>query len=139
MAAAVRYEPDIFLCLKVSGISTSPSNMDFQKLAGATLDYYSDFLQARHNDNLHKINLSVRNTKFEAGIPEKDYNVYVEWDISVGFNDASKAPSKKDLCESMVSEIDLFSFLKDYIRELPGTPFENSVGLYTEQLNSLLE
>lgn len=132
----IKHRADIFLCLVINNLEEEPSNAHYQRLASATMDFYSDFLEGLHGTNLQKVEVAVKETKFRAGIPEEKYNIYVRWDIAVGFMDATKAPTKVEFCEALVNDIDMFAYLKDSIRTLTGTPFEDAIGLYTEQIKA---
>lgn len=130
---------DIFLALTIED-KPEPTREEYDKLAKVTQSFYTRFLSKRYGkDTFQSIQVSVRTTKYKSGIPEAKYNIYVEWDIKAYFNKTTgKAPHRVEFCSALASEIDMFVLLKDKVREIKNTPFENSVAIYTEQTTSLL-
>ena len=118
-----------------------PTPAEYDMLAKATQSHYTKFLSKKYGkDTFERIVVSVRDTKFNAGIPESKYNVYAAWDVKAYFNATNgKAPDRLQFCSALVSEIDMFVYLKDKVRGIRKTPFENAVAIYTEQVNSVLE
>ena len=139
----IEFWAEIFVSLSIQNAAPAePTRPEYEQLAKTTQSFYSRFLAKRYGkDTFKRITVSVRNTKYNAGIPEPHFNVYVEWDICAQFVDSKtgKAPDRLAFCAALASEIDMMALLLDIIRRHPKTPFENAVAIYTEQVNSIKE
>ena len=134
---AIEHEADIALALTIED-KPEPSPSEYNKLAEVTKSFYKDFLSTRYGDDTVKdLTVSVRDAKYNAGIPEAKYNVYVELGVKAQFDkETGKAPCREGLSKTLVSELDTFELLKDYVREIKETPFENSVAIYTKSMSA---
>lgn len=124
----------VFVALSIPD-EPEPTPAQYDKLAEASQAYYAEFLENHYGkDSFERVVVSLRATKFNSGIPEPKYHVYVEWDLHAFFR--IKAPNRRQFCQALVSDIDMFVFLKDKVRGIKETPFENAVAIYTEQVNT---
>jgi hypothetical protein len=119
----------------VSDCSTEPSKSNYDKLTKAAQEFYTWHLTNIYGANLQSVTAAVHYKEFDTGKVDPKYNIYVEWDIEATFKDAATAPDRHKLCESLI-RLDLMKMLVDYIRTIKATPFQDSIAIFTQQVNS---
>ena len=125
---------DIYVALKVED-DAEPTSKDYEKLAKMTELIYSSFLSKKYGkDIFHAIRINPHVTKFNAGLPDPKYNVYVEWNIQASFekSKAEQVPDRAEFCHALASGIEPIELLQKY-RRIKNTPFESAVSIFSMQ------
>lgn len=137
---------EVYTALIVKDCETEPTMAEYQRLAEVTEKYFTRYLKREYKTLFYDVQVSVKKTKFNGGIPSPDYNVYVEWDVKARFHDGmgslrdssshlnstSKIPSDFQLLRAIVNSLDM-AYL-DKISNLKKTPFGRSRGIFMEEV-----
>jgi predicted RNase H-related nuclease YkuK (DUF458 family)/phosphatidylserine decarboxylase len=127
---------DVFVALTIPGVNSNPSANDYSLLAEKTKMFYALQLRKKHGSAFQDIVVLVKNSFHGSDKPNKNYNIYIEWEIKARFDESAKEaiPDRNGLIRSLV-QVDLLDYLKNYVRSLSGTPFAGATGMFTEQVN----
>ena len=130
---------DVFVALTMPRLRSNLSATDYSILAGKTQEFYTKHLQKKWGSVFQSVRVFTKGSQFRSGKPNESYNIYIEWDIRVGFDESpgKVVPDRIQLIRSLV-EVDLDDYLMNYIISQSGTPFEHVRGMFTEQINSSL-
>jgi len=125
--------------LTVDRCENEPTKREYGALTEATARYYTSHLKKIYEgtgtgvkNQFEKVDVSLRKTEFGSCKPSKQYNVYIEWDVSMEFSgDGETEPM--DACEMrcvLVAKVETMDYLVKYVRSLSGTVFENATGIF---------
>jgi hypothetical protein len=121
----------------VQDCDEEPTEQHYKKLVKASHDYYAYSLKKKYQDNFMGLDVSIGRKEFNTNKPNPKFNIYIEWDILAKFKDPATAPDVHHLCHTMVAA-ELMVYLKDYVRNCGGTPFQDSTAIYTQQVSKAI-
>ena len=122
---------DVYVALDVWYQKEEPTDQEFNALVSQTRDHYDNHLKKIWGEIYNGVEVSIRRKEFGAQKPNKNYNVYVEWDIATYFEDG-KEPRRYDVMVSLVRDMEVIEYLK-YIRELDSTCWANACSILHQQ------
>jgi hypothetical protein len=104
-----------------------PTEDEYLLIAQLTTLYFEEIFAALYENDpavtFLRVQSNLTNTKFEADIPEPDFNLYMAFNTSVVFAAASRElPASADLFAIMDESIGT-SYIVDYVWQAPETPF----------------
>ena len=120
---------DVYAAFTVAECHAEPVSKEYFALAQKSGDFFADVLKDMHGDNFESLDVTLRKSLYNAGQPNDDYNIYVEWDITAKFTSSDKLPTRRELCGSLV-KADLEKYLLDYVRPLEETAFALVTNVY---------
>jgi len=127
----IRSEGDIYVALTLN-VEEAPTPEDYESILKLTTDFYAKRLKQVYPGSFKQIKIAVRNTLWNASIPTKHYNVYMEWGFKAYFDkSAPKVPRRHDLCKVMVAA-NLMPYMQELMR-MRNPPFNTIRGAYTKQ------
>jgi hypothetical protein len=109
----------------------SPTEEEYRALEERTKEYYTKHLKELFGDSFNGVEVSIRKSMYGAEKPNKNYNVYVEWDI-FGYFGEGQEPKRYDLMVSLVRDMDVIDYLK-YIRVLEETCWGRACSILNQQ------
>ena len=113
---------DVYAAFNLAECPSEPTSKAYFALSEKTGEFFESVLKAKHGSNFESVEVSLRKSLFNAGQPSEQYNIYVEWDISVNFASSSKLPTRRELCRTLV-RANLERYLLEFVRPLESTPF----------------
>ena len=127
---------DVFVALTIPGVNSNLSAKDCSVLAEKSQEFYALQLRNKYGSAFEDVVVSTKNSRHGSDQPNKNYNIYIEWDIKARFDEnmGEAIPDRNTLIRSLV-QVNLSDYLIKYVRSLSGTPFAGATGMFTEQVN----
>ena len=133
--------PNFAIAYVVPGLSSIPLDADIESLRLATEQFFDDTFEdlfAIPGLEYTDLELSVLQSFWEYGFPEERFNWVVEFNLGVHFASSSfSPPTGVDILEILTTGSDLVSYISDYVREIPGTPFGSTSEVIIQELSML--
>ena len=114
---------DYFIAYGVPGMPGEPTEADVQELLEQTRMFWTGYFEEHYADKpdikFNGLNLQIVETMFNAGIPEPQFNFWIEFDTVVLYDlDTATPPGAMETFQIM-SDADFVPYIIDHVRSIP--------------------
>lgn len=125
----VFFDVNFYIAYNAPSATRQPSPEEYQALLAATGEYSTAYLQMLYQDTgvEFEVSFSIADTRYNAGIPWEQFNIYVAFLADCWFwdKDEGKLPSSEYLLGVLAQSFSA-DYIPEYVRTLVGTPFEST-------------
>lgn len=118
--------PRFFIAMVAPGATRSPTDDEYNTLTNRTAAYFTTFLNDTYaaNDTVafESLDLALNNTRFQLGIPEPRFNIYMDFVMSTQFSPTSTPDTPAQIFNLLIPSITP-NFILNEVRMVLDSPF----------------
>lgn len=121
---------DYYMSYVVPALVSAPTEAETQELLAVTKDFWTQYFQMEYQNSDIKFSdiiLKVEESKFNAGIPEADFNFYIDFDTEILYEKDSADPPGSMETFAVMAGADFTVYILEYVRSIERFGSTNEV------------
>lgn len=121
---------DYYMSYVVPALESAPTEEETQELLAVTRDFWFQYFQMEYQNSNIKfkdISLKIEESLYNAGIPDPDFNFYIDFDTEIIYEKDSAEPAGAMETFRLMADADFVVYILEYIRTLERFKSTNEI------------